>query len=72
MDKWIYNPKTLAKRLREKRKEAGFTSQEKFATAYNNEYKKTGNTSGILGSIKNYESGKYDPYPNLDIIQKFF
>lgn len=52
----------FGKRFREKRKSAGFRSQESFAEKYDELYNTDGQKS-ILNSVKKYEGGKSAPNP---------
>ena len=63
MDKILFS-----ERLSSIRKERGFKSQASFARAYNERYTPDQESSGILGTIKNYENGNKDGSPKLDIV----
>jgi len=69
MDKILFS-----ERLAELRKERGYKTQSALAAEYNNRFpstrkgKKEENTSGILGTIKNYENANHPGSPNLDIV----
>lgn len=72
MDKKIFSM-----RLRKARKEAGYSSQEQFASEYNRRFRQEqiekstengGRYSGIIGAYKNYEDPKDSSFPRLDIV----
>lgn len=69
MDKFLFS-----ERLSELRKERGYKTQNALAVEYNKRFpstrkgKKEENTSGILGTIKNYENANHPGSPNLDIV----
>lgn len=72
MDKKIFSM-----RLRKARKEAGYSSQEQFASEYNRHFRQEqiekstengGRYSGIIGAYKNYEDPKDSSFPRLDIV----
>lgn len=58
----------FSERLAELRKERGFKNQYAFAKAYNERYSPDSESSGILGTIKNYENGNKQGSPKLDIV----
>ena len=69
--------KVFAVRLRKARKEAGYSSQEQFASEYNRRFRQEqieksiengGKYSGIIGAYKNYEDPKDSSFPRLDIV----
>lgn len=72
MDKKIF-----AERLREARKQAGYSSQAQFATEYNRRFRQEqiekslmngGRYSGIIGAYKDYEDPKDSSSPKLDAV----
>lgn len=72
MDKKIF-----AARIRKARKEAGYSSQERFATEYNRRFRQEqieksaengGRYSGIIGAYKNYEDPRNSSFPKLDVV----
>lgn len=69
MDKILFS-----ERLTKLRKARGYKTQSALATEYNIRFpstrkgKKDENTSGILGTIKNYENANHSGSPNLEIV----
>ena len=69
MDKILFS-----ERLVKSRKECGYKTQYALAQEYNRRFpssrkdKKQENTSGILGTIKNYENANHKGSPNLEIV----
>lgn len=69
MDKILFS-----ENLTKLRKACGYKTQNALATEYNKRFpssrkgKKEENTSGILGTIKNYENANHPSSPNLDIV----
>ena len=67
----------FSERLVARRKECGYKTQYALAEEYNKRFpssrknrkeENSGNSSGILGTIKHYENGNYNGSPKLDIV----
>lgn len=67
----------FSERLATRRKECGYKTQYALAEEYNKRFpssrknrkeENSGNSSGILGTIKHYENGNYNGSPKLDIV----
>lgn len=67
----------FSERLAGRRKECGYKTQYALAEEYNKRFpssrknrkeENSGNSSGILGTIKHYENGNYNGSPKLDIV----
>lgn len=72
MNKFLFS-----ERLAHRRKECGYNTQYALAEEYNKRFpssrknrkeENSGNSSGILGTIKHYENGNYTGSPKLEIV----